>query len=78
MERWKNIFTCIIYHIPPDWEDWQERTGFNRDMVENKWFVSGYLDIEEALKLTPLGERLPDWIPLGKLPTADKEHQWRY
>jgi hypothetical protein len=64
--QWYDVLNCIIYHVPPEWETASQRTAFNRSMVQDKMFVKGYIEIEQALKANH--GRIPDWIPLGRIP----------
>lgn len=48
------------------------RAKQNREMVTNKLLIKGYLDVEWALKLTPIKQPLPSWVPQGDLPVAHK------
>ena len=53
-----------------------DRAALNREIVNEKKFISGYLQIEEAVSKTPLGQGLPYWISCGELPVVSKSI-WR-
>lgn len=52
-----------------------DRAERNRKMIENRERIEGYLKVEYAVAHTPLNQRLPEWIPLGGIPSvADGEY----
>ena len=50
-----------------------DRAEFNRYIIANKLFTTGYILVEEALAHTPLSEILASWIPQGELPQVDRK-----
>lgn len=72
--KYKEVINCINYGSSPTIKDGDiyrdlttlERANFNKDMIHYKWFIRGYLDVEEFLKHCTKRTKLPDWIPLGQ------------
>lgn len=50
-----------------------DRAEYNRYIVTNKLFTTGYILAEEAVERTPLGQPLAAWIPTGRLPQVGKK-----
>lgn len=63
LDKWLEVVTCIIHGYAPEFEN--NRSDFNKDMIQFKWYIKGYLDVEEYLKHTTKRTLLPNWIPIG-------------
>ena len=52
-----------------------EAAARNRKMIAEKRNIVGYQFIEAVVKSWPRNKPLPEWIPLGKLPSIDKSER---
>jgi len=50
-----------------------DRAAYNRYIIQNKLFTTGYLAVEQAVAHTPRSQSLPSWITLGELPIVGKK-----
>ncbi len=48
------------------------RAAANRIMVARGRNITGYLDVESAVRRCPRNKPLPGWIPLGNMPKIGK------
>ena len=69
--KWERVRLRIDYGSVPQFTSEKERAEWNRYIIENKLFIIGYIQIEEALRRIPRKEQLPKWIRLGKVPGHD-------
>ena len=49
------------------------RAEYNRYIIQNKLFTTGYIAVEQAVAHTPQGRPLPSWITPGNLPMVSKK-----
>lgn len=54
-----------------------EKAKANRERVARHENIKGYLNVEEALRKTPIGKSLPKWIPEGYIPQLSHEESMR-
>ena len=55
-----------------------DRAEYNRYIVANRLFTIAYQMVENAVRGTPPGKRLPSWIPRGELPQVGKQDWEQY
>ena len=55
-----------------------DRAEFNRYLITNGSFSTGYVLVEEAVEHTPWGRPLASWIPQGELVKVGKKDWEQY
>lgn len=53
-----------------------EKAEYNRYIIKNRLFTTGYQLVEDWFAHSPLNSPLPDWMPRGKLTQVGKK-EWK-